>query len=221
MRGCFFVFFLMLFCLSLTHAQLTKPNERTFQSQNFSDVAGSPYFFRDWSDGVIRFTNGRVMKQFKLKFDCAHNRLMLQFEGTAFGAESKVKEFVMYQKNGKKQDSVLFRKGFPAAENATAETFYQVLVDSKVKLLRLNIKNVIEQQQITGQSQYRHFEEEEKYFILHEGVMIPINKEKPELLEIFSDKASELKIFIEQEQLKMRSAADLARVVTKYNELVK
>src|SRR5262245_42784000 len=87
--------------------------------QDDSDISGNPYLFKDWSNGTVRFSSGREMKQFKLKFDAFRNQLLLQFEGSTFAAESKVQEFVLLQK----KDSLVFRKGFPPNEN----TFYQVL----------------------------------------------------------------------------------------------
>ena len=215
-----FLLILLIISWSNLHAQkLSDPTRSSYEINNFSDVAGNPYLFKDWSEGVIRFTNGRVMKQFKLKFDCAQNRLLLQFEGTSFGAEGKVLEFVMYQKNGRRLDSVLFRKGFPAEGKATAETFYQVLVDLKVKLLKLHIKNIIEQKQLTGGSQYRHYQDEEKYFILDNEKIVEVKKDKASISEVLSDKAEDLKKFIEVEQIKLRSDEELIRVVIKYNEL--
>src|SRR6185503_13571551 len=75
------------------------------------EIAGNPYLLNGWNDGVIKFSSGRVVKQFKIKFDCLNNQLLLQFEGNTFAAESKVTEFVIYPK-GKKNDSMVFRKGY-------------------------------------------------------------------------------------------------------------
>jgi len=200
--------------------QTSSDPNRSDKETKFSNVVGNPYLFRDWSDGVIRFSNGRVMKQFKLKFDCAYNRLILQFENTSFAAESKVREFVMYRKNSKLIDSFVFRKGFPSIGAATEETFYQVLVDGKVKLLRLFVKNISEVKQIIESSVHRSFEDEEKYFILRDNKMLTVTKDKGSLTDLLPDKSAELKIFIDEHQLKMRSIEDFVRVVTKFNELL-
>ena len=217
MPRCIIIFFFLFSAICTVQAQ-SKSQTSSGEAQKYKDVAGSPFFFNYWSDGIVRFSNGRIMKQFKLKFDCAHNSILLQFEGTSFAAEGKVQEFVIYP-NNKKTDSVLFRKGFPPAENATTETFYQVLVDSKIKLLKLNIKNIIEQKQWTGDTNYRHYEDEERYYLLRDGTMLSVKKEKSAILALFSDKADILKSFIEQEQLKFRAEADLVRIVDKYNVL--
>src|SRR5262245_40829425 len=115
---------------------------QTSAQDNMSDVTGNPYLLKDWSDGVVRFTSGRVMNQFKLKFDCLKNMLLLQFNGSAFATESKVQEFVLYPK---KSDSILFRRGFPVTEKTNDATFFNVLLQEKVTLLRLVARNVIQE----------------------------------------------------------------------------
>ena len=95
---------LLLLC-QCALGQTTKDDDNT--------VSGNPYLFKEWCDGVVRFSSGRTLNQFKLKFDCLKNALLLQFNGSAFAAESKVQEFVMYPK---KKDSLLCLKsgpGFP------------------------------------------------------------------------------------------------------------
>src|SRR5688500_16843421 len=81
---------------------------------DYIGVAGNQFFLKEWSDGVIRFTSSKVSDKFKLKFDAAQNRLLLQFNGSTFAAESKINEFVMYTRN--KKDSFVFRKGFPTTD---------------------------------------------------------------------------------------------------------
>lgn len=209
----------LIFYLALAQSQTTAVDEKSGRATNFSDVAGNPYLFRDWSDGLVRFTSGRLMKQFKLKFDCAQNRLMLQFNGSVFGAESKISEFVIFQKNGKKTDSLLFRKGFPKSGLATEETFYQVLAEGPVTLLQLFSKNIIEEKQIAN-SPTRRYQDDNKLFLFRNRQLIAVSKDKHALAELFADKSQELKRFIEENDLKMKSMADMTRVVQKYNELV-
>ena len=219
----FILLFLMVLVLEnflYSQTPIEAESKRSDKAPNFSDVSGSPYLFKDWSDGLVKFTSGRQLKQFKLKFDCVKNQLVLQFQGTSFAAESKVSEFVMIPKFGKNDDSIFFKKGFPAIGRGTTETFYQVLVEGKASLLHLHSKNVIEEQQFGGTSVYRHFEDEERDFIFVNNEMFQVDRDKQSILTILPDKAPELKNFINENDFRMRSPEDLKRVVKKYNELV-
>jgi hypothetical protein len=184
----------------------------------YAGVKGHPFLQDEWLNGFIKFSNGRKMDQFRLKFDIASNQLLLQFQGSAFAAESKVVEFTMYTKNKKSEDSLLFRKGFPAADGNTAETFYQVVGDGKIKLLRY-VRKVISEEKKLVTATNRSFEREEAYYLLKDGSMAKISDDRYAMLSLLPDKSEELKKFIVEQDLKMRSENDYLKVVKKYNEL--
>ena len=209
-----------LLCLLLlvgfgTFAQTFEPSKAS--SGEYKGVAGNQYFIKDWSDGVIRFTSGKVTDKFKLKFDAAGNRLLLQFNGSTFAAESKINEFVMYTKN--KKDSFVFRKGFPATDRGNEETFYQVLEKGKVTLLRLATKDIVEEKEILEAKVSRRYTDVEQFYVLRDGIMHKIDKDTSPLQDILIDRRDEMKNYISEQQLKMRSADDLVKVVKKYNDL--
>lgn len=206
---------LLLFVLP-AHAQTSGDGT---QEINYDNVAGDQFLFKDWCDGVIKFTSGRVVTQFKLKFNCLKNQLLLQFNGSAFAAESKVREFIMYEK-GKGKDSMIFRKGYPAADKATGDTYYQVLFEGKVTLLRLISKNIIEQKEIVNSSTTRRLEDEELYYLLENGKMTSLPLDKNQLPQALPSKADQIAQFISSEQIKLRGPGDMLKVIKKYNELL-
>ena len=192
---------------------------QTPREDEMNSVTGNPYLMKDWCDGVVRFTSGRTMTQFKLKFDCLKNMLLLQFEGNAFAAESKVKEFVLYPK---KKDSLLFRRGFPSTNKTTDQTYFHVLLQDKSSLLRLVARNIIEEKQLVSVNGRinRRMEEVEFYYLLRNGEMVLLPASRTELPAIFADKKEPLARFIAERQFKMHSPDDFVAVVKKYNELV-
>ena len=185
-----------------------------------SEMYGNPYLIREWSDGAVKFTSGRVVKQFKLKFDCVTNQLLLQFQGSTFAAESKVKEFVMY--TAKKKDSLVFRKGYPPVQKGTENTYYHVLVDDKVQLVRLISKNIIEEKELVSSTNGTRgrLEDDEKYYLFKDGVMVHLPEEKEEILKAFTDKADVLSDFINEKKLRFRTYQDYTALVKKYVELM-
>lgn len=192
---------------------------QTSKEEDLNTITGNPYLFKEWNDGVVRFSSGRVMSQFKLKFDCLKNSLLLQFQGNAFAAESKVQEFVMYPK---KKDSLLFRRGFPATDRTTDQTYFHVMVQGKTSLLRLIARNIIEEKQIVSVNGRvdRRMEELEQYFMLQNGQMTLLPANTRDLPEKFGDKKDAIAGFIAAKQLKMHDPADFVAVINKYNELL-
>ncbi|MBC7828785.1 MAG: hypothetical protein H7122_13630 [Chitinophagaceae bacterium] len=184
---------------------------------DYEGISGNPYFLKDWSEGTIRFSSGKVTDKFKLKFNVAQNRLLLQFSGSTFAAESKVSEFVMYTRN--KKDSFVFRKGFPGTDRGNPDTYYQILETGQVSLLRLAIKDVVAEKEILASKLSRHYFDVDQYYLLQNGAMRKIDKDTTPLQDILADRREELKTYISEQQLKMRTAEDLTKVVKKYNEL--
>jgi hypothetical protein len=194
--------------------------ESSINEDQISNASGNPYLFKDWVDGVVLFKSGRVVKQFKLRFDCARNRLMLQFEGNAFAAESQVKEFVLYSPSRKNKDSLIFRKGYPAIDKYTPDTYYQVLVGGKAVLLKLFTKILVEEKQMVSTGNHARLEDEEYYYLLQDGVMTNLPKDKEELLKKLPAHPEQLKEFIAQQSLRMDKAEDFVKIITRYNELL-
>lgn len=207
--------------LLLCHASWAQSEETSANPKNAPAPGGSPYLLKDWADGIVRYNNGRVMDQFKLKFDCSTNRLLMQFEGAAFPADgNNVKEFVLYTRSGKKRDSMVFRKGFPPIDRGNTETFYQVLVSGKATLLHLFTKNVIDQKELLASNNRRFYQEENTYYLLEDGTMLKLPENRDELIQQLPAKAAPLKDFIASAQLKMKGTEDFVKITEKYNELL-
>lgn len=185
----------------------------------YYDASGSPFLFTNWNEGWIRFASGRATNQFKLKFDCLKNQLLLQFNGNAFSTESKVKEFVLYPK-GNKNDSMVFKKGYPATEQANEETFYQLMFQDRLALLHLYVKVVMEEQQLVAKEIRRHIRDENKYFIFLDNKMMLLPEDRTLIADAFGDQAVSIRQFISDKQLKFREPDDYIQLARYYNSLL-
>lgn len=210
---------LLAFVSGHSFAQTTDAVTGSQNQPVYNDVVGSPYLFRDWSDGVIRFTSGRVATQFKIKFDCIKNIILLQFNGSSFATESKVKEFVIYTKNGKERDSMVFRKGFPPVEISNAETYFEVVADGKNPLLCLHAKHITEEQQIASSVIYRRLRDEDMYYLLKDGKMILLPADRMLIPDKFPDHTENIKKFVNEHNLKFREREDFKKLALYYNSL--
>ncbi len=213
------VYWCLLLVAQMAWSQTNEENSGKKEG-NYEGVGGNPYLFKDWSDGVVKFSNGRIVSQFRIKFDCSANRLLLQYEGASFAAEGNIKEFIIYTRSGKKKDSLVFRKGFPSVDHYNQETFYQVVLPGKATLLRLFAKAVVETKELLSTSSRRFFEDDELFYLLKDGAMVSLPNDKDSLLQKFPDEAGPLAEFISSAQLKLRSADDFIRFAEKYNELL-
>lgn len=206
---------LLVFCALQSSAQ----DQVNTDKDPYAGVKGHPYLVDEWMKGTIKFNSGRVLDQFKLKFDIARNVLLLQYQGSAFTAEAKVIAFTMYTKSKKGADSIVFRRGFPQFEENAADVFYHVLCDGNTKLLKYPKKVISEEKKLLAATN-RSFEQQVSFYLFKDGVMVRISEDKP-LLSALSDKSEELKKFVAEKELKLRSEEDYLLVVNRYNELKK
>jgi hypothetical protein len=214
-----------LFCLLpllLCQAIWAQTNESTSRDNDlYRNVSGNPYLIKDWSEGKVKFANGRIMNQFRLKFDCVRNMLLMQFEGSMFPADNKVSEFILYPKGGKKTDSMVFRKGFPGMGKHTGDTYYQVLYAGQHTLLRLIVKNIIEDRTmiVTTTSYRTRLEEAESYYLLKDGSLIHLSDDKSDWLKQLGAKGEPLAAYMDAQHVKLKTPEDYILVAKKLDEL--
>lgn len=209
----------LLIAASLTSNAQTTDNTGSLGESVYHDVGGSPFVLVDWADGVVRFSSGRIANQFKIKFNAVKNQINLQFQGSSFVTESKVKEFVLYTSVGGNKDSMVFKKGYPNYESANEETFYQVLVQGKADLVKLHLKIISEEPQIATKIVYRRVRDEPQYFLVHNKTMILLPQDKLLVAEKFPDHQSEIQKYISEQQMKFRDNTDFIKLVAYYNSL--
>lgn len=208
----------LLLLASAASAQTTAPKS----SDEYDGVAGSPFLFKDWLGGTVYYKNGRVVKQFKLRFDCCRNYLMLEFNGQSFAPQTaSIISFVLNTKEGKDKDSMVFRKGYPTIGNWNGETFYHILLNAKSPVLHLLTKTIVEEKGLLPSSTRKFFEDEEHFFLLVDGKMIHLLKdEREKLADQFPAQREALLKFMNEQELKMKSSEDFIKFGKKYNELL-
>ncbi|NML23435.1 hypothetical protein HHL16_21325 [Pseudoflavitalea sp. G-6-1-2] len=211
-----------LWCLLLLASAASAQTSTPKSSDEYDGVAGSPYLFKDWLSGTVYYKNGRVVNQFKLRFDCCRNYLMLEFKGQSFAPQTaSITSFVLNTKEGKNADSMVFRKGYPSVENWNEETFYHILLTAKSPVLHILTKSIVEEKGLLPSSTRKFFEDEEHFFLLHDGKMIHLPKdEREQLAALFPAQREALLKFMQDQDLKMKSPADFIKLGKKFNELV-
>lgn len=210
----------IFWCLLLLSAGVFAQTKETRRpGSEYDGVAGTPYLLKDWVNGTVYYKNGRVVTQFKLRFDCPHNYLQMEFKGQSFAPQTtSITSFVLYPKNSK--DSMVFRKGFPPIDTYNAETFYQVLLPGKSSLLYILSKTIVEEKDVLPSSTKRFFEDEDHFFLFANGVITELIKgEREKLAAQFPAQQAALLAFMNEQELRMKSADDFKKFATKYNEL--
>ena len=193
-------------------------NEIPLNVKKYENVDGTPYVVDRFIKGSVIFANNKMAKDINLKFDEVANLLVFKNDkDQEFAFVSEVKEFKMPYTDNNIPYPGLFRNGFPSSKETTDKSFFEVLNDGKVKLLRhTSKKHLLE---IEAIKRNKIIEKKDRYFVLKDGVLIQIEKGNKPVMDIMSDKSDLVKKYISENSLNLKNDPDLMDVFDYYNKL--
>jgi len=174
----------------------------------------------EWTKGDVKFKNGQEMKNQLLLFDVHSNKLYFQQNGTTMEFVYPVYEFQIGLLVGPDTAKVHYRCSYPAVNNNTDETFYEIVVDgSKMQLLWCRAKNVNMYKDTDQPEQRRNTEKEQWYVYLPEGKMVKVKKDKNEVLKALPEYADQINQIVKEKSLRLKETEDFIALFASLNGL--
>lgn len=202
---------ILLATISIAKAQFYQDVKGTAIKENSSDIEGSPYLIDAWADGSVTIEKG-TYSNLKLKYDLKDDAVIFSGkDNSPMGFAETVKSFSLNGRN--------FASGFPAAGLLLKTSFYEVLSNGNVKLLKHYTKRVQETKTYGSAAVNREYSLSESYFILKDGKMISVKADKKALFEVLGDKASQLDVYTKSNKVNFKNDAALGKLVDYYNTL--
>lgn len=119
-----------------TYSWMARPDEN-------EDLSVQKLFMdQKWMPGHVRFRSGRADMFVPLIFDDYNNMLYYRQGQVIMEFVDTVNQFSLRIPYLKDSATLLFRNQYPAMQTNSKETFYEVLVDGKVQLLKCRAKSV-------------------------------------------------------------------------------
>jgi len=119
-----------------TYSWMARPDEN-------EDLSVQKLFMdQKWMPGHVRFSSGRADMYVPLIFDDYNNMLYYRQGQVIMEFVDSVHQFSLRVPYLKDSATLLFRNHYPAIQANTKETFYEVLVDGKIQLLKCRAKTV-------------------------------------------------------------------------------
>ena len=191
-----------------------------YSTKQFSDIDGSPFLYEDWYRGKVIGSDGRILEDILLKYEAYSEYLIYMQEGKVFELSGEILSFSIFPEVEGMKDSLFFRKGYPAADENTMNTFYEVLVDGKASLLKSHRKTTALSSQNALVSNKRDFIlEEELYIALGKQPPLRVKKDRNNLLDILKDRKAELAEWLDKKKVNLKREDGIAELVTRYNSL--
>lgn len=216
-------FFLLIISTALTgqlclgQAILQDPvSARTFNSDKYTDVKGTPFLYDKWIKGNVKVKQG-TYQGLELKLDLYENTLFFNRNDNSYAFEEDVMDFVLMPKPNDSSTYQYFTKGL-SASSLKPQQYVQVLARGKLGFYRSDIKNMSDMNEI-NRGRVKTFTTSVRYFVEESGTLKMIKLTKDEILSFMKDKEAEVNSYINEHKLSFKKEADIAAIFSYYNTL--
>lgn len=180
------------------------------------DVEGSEFLYEKWLPTTVKNAKGNEFKDVMVKYNLLEDvPYFLGRSDQPMSFTVPLAEFVIRKENGELQK---FKSGFPAIDKYNELTFYEVLVDGNVKLLKKTSKKITENRAYNSATTVKTIVDNINYFVFEENKMLTVKKDKKALLSVLSNKEKIQKYFSES-GASIKKEEDLIKAVEAYNSL--
>jgi hypothetical protein len=216
---------LLVNCFSAkAQTQMLNDNQgKPVMEQNYIDVEGSPYLVPNWFPGKVNLVSGKTMLA-KLKYDLIKDELLFQSprDSLALAFVEPVRSF-SFDTFGIPESNLLplvFGSGYPAIDEQTPASFYQVIADGKVKVLKRYKKIIHSDQVFNSATVTKTFAlKDAVYYLLMNDKIGRIRPGSKVILTALNDKAEKMQTYIKSAKVDYKSDTDLAKLFNYYNSL--
>jgi hypothetical protein len=187
----------------------------------YTVVTGDPYLVNDWTSGFVILDNNQKASA-TLKYDINSNIVLFQGKnGETWQLKDNFKGFTLANTNNvlSNLDPLIFDNGFPNKGKQTPATFYQLIADGKVKLLKYYKKNIDEHREYPSAITTKTFKAAHAYFVFSNNQLTEIKPNKKSLLKLFNEHSAEIEVYLKDNNINLKSDADLKKLFTWYNSL--
>lgn len=187
----------------------------------YDGIVGNVYDQADYRLAKITLKDGRVYQDVKARINLLEHEVNFIASNGQEGYLGKgmATELVYTMPKEFRQDLQVFQCGFPPIDNQNRISFYQILFNGKTSLLKSVYKSIQERNNEMSGERYKEFATYENMYLLKDGVMSRIKKDKSSVLALLQDKAQGVKLFVEEQKLNLKNEADLVSLIKYYNSL--
>lgn len=196
---------------------LSDINGNVLRVNSYGEVGGTPYFETDeWLDGVITI-DGIKSGTTKLKYDLVADALLyLDPSGNTIQITTPIQEFFIY---GLADSALVFRSGYEAIDKNSEKSFYQVLVDGHVQLLKKSRKAVHERVSYGSSVKEVFFDQQSNYYIFSDTEGLSRVTNKTSFFKAVATNTPEIESYVRQNRVNFRNEEDLISLIMFVNSL--
>ncbi|AYL98621.1 hypothetical protein [Mucilaginibacter celer] len=195
---------------------------RPYYLKTNDGVQGNPLLTETWYTATVDFANGKTANAI-LNYNLRGDELLFKNpkDSAVLAFVEPVKSFSIkgIRLEESDQADITFASGFPAVDDQTNKTFYQVVGDGKIKLLRYYKKKVLESTEFSSQIVSRTLVTSNSYYLFANNQMVKIKPSQKTVLAAMNDKADKMQEYLKANKVDFKSDVALAKLFGYYNSL--
>lgn len=204
--------FTQIINLGNENSALTDIKGEPFLEKKFIDIDGHPFLNDSWQLADVLLTSGLAYKDINIRLNIVNQQ-------------------VHYLTKDSKNEWVIGKgliKSIKFPTGHTYEIFYdekgsqlicEPLVTGKCKLLRLDMKNIVEEKMFNSATVTKKFVTETNYYLFIKNRLEKIKKSKKDILGLVSDRSVEMEKYIISTKNKCKTQAELIALIEFYNTI--
>lgn len=178
-------------------------------------VEGTAFMTEDFQKGYIVFFNDKKVTEVPLKYNDLNEELYFDDNGKELILQTAVKEFGFTINNEKDTRDFVFRTGYPAIDNNTDKSFYQVLAGQAVLLLKRTTKKVQEAKELNGM-EFLRIKSSDNYYAYEAKTrrIVKIKNGLENIAEALPDLKQKIEAIAKAQGLKCKSEKEMILLFT-------
>ena len=190
---------------------------KPFLEKKDDAIKGSPLLLANWHPGSVTFRNGQQAKGLQLLYNVNKNILYFKRGEGILEFVQPIREFTLRITKDNDSVDIVFRNGYVGFEKNNQETFYEVLTDGAIQLLKQYTKTLLTYKPY-NQPETQEYSDKVKYFIYRENKLTLIKRDKEFLMQAFPDLSNKIRSWCEANNSNAKSEPHLAALIGSLNK---
>jgi hypothetical protein len=190
-------------------------------ANKYLDVDGSPYLIDHYCGATLKLNKGTVYKNTPVKINLhTHEVIVIDKNNKEIvPVDGLIVSITLFDTAGAGPFLYNFRSGYPPIDKKDTVSFYQVLSDGKLQLLKYTTKELVELKNAQSGEMRKEFTTRDDYYVYSNGEIKRLKKDKDSVEQLMKDQEQKIHDYQQGRKVNFKNISDLVRLFDYYNSL--
>ncbi len=195
------------------------PNQIIMYNLKSGELIGTPLLNEEFMNGTIYFMADRKVSDLMINYNIFTGKLLYKKEGQTY--EVNTNDILYFTvTNPEEKEIQMYQQEF--VPQASRSEFIQVIYEGETPLFKRRVKEFREsdyKNPYSDAKRYDEYSDRTIYMVKHNREMKELKLRKKAILELFSDQADQIGVFLKEREINLHNEDDLIKLFDYYNNL--